>query len=113
MEDMTNDESNTVDKTEKDGNITKSLEESVIPEAKENDDFKNMDFEALYNSIQRYISSHFAALLGGKSEDSAVKEQLINIITRYIKDRKIILIGVSVAKTAHIPDQLKNIYLAI
>jgi pfkB family carbohydrate kinase len=30
-----------------------------------------------------------------------------------IKDRKIILIGVSVAKTAHIPDQLKNIYLAI
>lgn len=95
MEDMTNDESNTVDKTEKDGNITKSLEESVIHEAKENDDFKNMDFEALYNSIQRYISSHFAALLGGKSEDSAVKEQLINIITRYIKDRKIKVEGYS------------------
>ena len=90
MEDMTNDEGKKDIKLEKnEGNKSEKIGQH------KNDGLKSMEFEALYNAIQKHISSHFAGLFGGKDDDFAVKEQLINIITRYIKDRKIKVEGYS------------------
>lgn len=68
------------------------------------DGLKSMDFETLYNSIQNYVSSNFANLLGENVDENIAKEQLYNIISRYIKDRKIKVDGYSLS------DLIKKIY---
>ena len=93
MEDMMNDEQPTVAKSNESPGSEVKEKENI--EHHKNDGLKSMDFETLYNSIQKHVSSHFAGLLGGKADDSVVKEQLINIITRYIKDGKIKVEGYS------------------
>lgn len=63
----------------------------ISPVINKDDGLKSMAFDMLYNSIQKYVSGHFSALLGETrtKDDSVIKEQLINIITRYIKDNKL------------------------
>ena len=93
MEDMMNNEQPAVAKSNESPRSEGKEKENI--ELHKNDGLKSMDFETLYNSIQKHVSSHFAGLLGGKADDSVVKEQLINIITRYIKDGKIKVEGYS------------------
>lgn len=93
MEDMMNDEQPAVAVAKSNESPGSEGKENI--EYHKNDGFKSMDFDTLYNSIQNHVSSHFAGLLGGKADDSVVKEQLINIITRYIKDGKIQVEGYS------------------
>lgn len=64
-------------------------------EQDENDEFKIMSFETLYDAVQKYVSSQFAGLLGGVMNEKTVKEQLLNIISRYIKNGKIKVEGYS------------------
>ena len=94
MEGMTNDEKIPVSLREKFTNIAANADNREQYRQYEND-LKVMDFEALFNTLQNHISTNFSGLLGCDNKDKVIKEQLNNIITRYIKNEKIKVEGYS------------------
>lgn len=62
------------------------------------EDFRMMKFDLLYAQLQKKVSSEYATLFTDNKNKQAVKEQLINIITRYIKDRRIKVEGYGLEK---------------
>lgn len=94
MEGMTNDEKIPVSLREKFTNIAANTDNREQYRQYEND-LKVMDFEALFNTLQNHISTNFSELLGCNNKDKVIKEQLNNIITRYIKNEKIKVEGYS------------------
>ena len=87
MEDMTNNEKIPASLRERFTNIAADTDNREQYRQYEND-LKVMDFEALFNTLQNHISTNFAELLGGNNKNKVIKEQLNNIITRYIKNEK-------------------------
>ena len=94
MEDMTNNEKIPASLRERFTNIAADTDNREQYRQYEND-LKVMDFEALFNTLQNHISTNFAELLGGNNKNKVIKEQLNNIITRYIKNEKIKVEGYS------------------